>query len=168
MVNASKLSQFILILLFTSTIYAQNEKTIIGTIGKENMMGNKLVICELGTQACMFFDISPQLKVKINNRFLRPQQLMVGWYVEVNTAKPDDGKVIIRNIKVDTTQTIFCFSELSEKQSKQLKSFLTKINGVDSVKIFLESKQAFVKYNPRQLKYQQLEHNLKKAGYKIE
>jgi len=170
MIKASKMNQLILILVFllTSLIYAQNKNTIIGTVGKEHMVGNKLVICELGTQACMFFDLAPQLKIKVNNRYLQPQQLQVGWYVEVDTAKTDNGNYIIRNIKVDPTQTIFCFSELDEKQMKPLQSLLTTIKGIDSVKVFLQSKQVFVKYNPREVNYRQIESNLKQAGYKIE
>ena len=40
-------------LILTTRIMAQQNVTVTGTIGKEKAQGDRIVVCVLGTQACM-------------------------------------------------------------------------------------------------------------------
>ena len=155
------------LLLISSLVAAKNE-IITGTVGKEHMVGDKLVICELGTQACMFLDVDPNLQIKIDGKEYKPRDLQVGWYVQATVEYKKDSQGVIKRLMVDPRKTVICFTELNDKQNDNLQKQLKKVKGIQKVEMYLKSKQAYIEYDPQIISYQKIEKIIVDAGYKIE
>jgi copper chaperone CopZ len=158
----------ILLIIVVANVMGQTNKLITGTVGKEHMVGKKLVICELGTQACMFVDVDPTLEISINGKKYKPQELQVGWYLlaEVSLGKGEDR--VIRRLDVNPNKTIICFTELDEYQSSALENRLQKINGIKQVKTYIKSRQVYIEYDQKTITYPEIENYITDLGYKIE
>jgi hypothetical protein len=157
-----------LILFAFSSLLAQESKLITGTIGKEHMVGKKLVICELGTQACMFLDIDPDLEIKVEGKKYKPEELQVGWYAQAEVETRENINQVITDLTVDPRKTIICFSNLDDKQSKALEKHLQGTKGIGLVKTYLKSRQVYIEYDPKTISYPDIENLIVRAGYKIE
>jgi len=157
-----------IILIAFSSLMAQESKLITGTIGKEHMVGKKLVICELGTQACMFLDIDPNLETMINGKTYKPQELQVGWYLQAEVSKDQKADQLISRLDVDPNKTIVCFTELNEHQNKALEKQLREIKGIKRVKTYLKSRQVYIEYDQKTISYPEIENQITGLGYKIE
>jgi hypothetical protein len=159
----------VMLTMFVVTILMGKEnKSITGTVGKEHMVGKQLVICELGTQACMFLDIDPDLQIKVDGKTYEPQELQVGWYIQAEVEIKHNLAQVITRLTVDTNKTIICFSSLNEQQTKTLQNILQKTNGIKLVKTYLESKQLYIEYNPKTISYPEIENRIVREGFNIE
>ncbi len=155
-------------LIWQSALLAQNIKTVFGTVGKENIIGKQLVICELGSQACMFLDVDPNLHISIDGKTYKPQDLQVGWYVKAQVEKRKNGDKVITGLEIDPNKTVICFSELSKAQGVAVEKLLARTKGIKKVTLYLKSKQVYLEYDPSIISYPQIEKVITGNGYKIE
>lgn len=165
--------KIILTLALITIISAQNliaEKTenVTGTIGKEKMGSDKIVICVYGTAACMPVNIDTKMTVVYKGKQTKLTDLPFGLYLEADIAKGKNNESIIRKLIIDETKTVICFTELDKKQQSKLSKLLKKKKGVKDFKINTDSKQVYIKFEPKIITYQDLENNLKKAGFNLE
>lgn len=151
-----------------ANLLAQESKLITGTIGKEHMVGDKLVICELGTQACMFLDVDPALKIEVDGKTVKTEDLQVGWYVQAKVETRNNLNQVITGLTVDPRKTIFCFTSLNAQNAKALKKQLQNTKGIGLVKSYLKFRQVYIEYDPRTISYPDIENLIVRAGYKIE
>ena len=63
---------------------AHESNKIMGTIGNEKMGKDKIVICVLGTKACMPVKIDTSMTVKFQNKDTKLTNLPFGLYVEAD------------------------------------------------------------------------------------
>lgn len=165
--------RIILTLALISTIASYNsfaEKTekVSGTIGKEKMGSDKIVICVYGTAACMPVNIDTKMTVVYKGKQTKLTDLPFGLYLEADIISDKNNERIIKKLIIDETKTVICFTELDKKQQSKLSKLLKKIKGVKDFKINSDSKQVYVKFEPQIITYQDLENNLKKAGFNLE
>ncbi|HGY56745.1 MAG TPA: heavy-metal-associated domain-containing protein [Caldithrix abyssi] len=154
-------------LLATSSI-GQNSKLITGTVGKEHMVGEKLVVCELGSQACLFLSLDPGLTITVDGKEYKAKDLQVGWYVQAKVETVEKLGQTITDLVVDPTKTIICFTSLTEEDSEVVEKQLLAVKGIYKVKPYLESKQIYIEYNPDSISYPEIEKLIIRSGYKIE
>ncbi|MBU3928348.1 MAG: hypothetical protein KKB74_11125 [Bacteroidetes bacterium] len=159
----------IAVLFFLSTnAYAQNTNRVTGTIGKEKPGNDQIVICVLGTQACMPVKIDTNMTVKYQSKDTKFNDLPFGLYLEATIADDKSGETIISDLSVDETKTVICFTELKNNQKNKLNEILSKIIGVKSFKMHPESNQVYIEYNPKTIAYNDLENAIKKQGFELE
>ncbi|NSW46510.1 MAG: hypothetical protein HPY79_11910 [Bacteroidales bacterium] len=65
-----------------ANIYAQETEKIIGTVGGEKLGDDGIVICVLGTQACMPVQIDKNMTVKYNGEETKLTDLPFALYIE--------------------------------------------------------------------------------------
>ena len=145
-----------------------NANKIIGTIGNEKMGKDKIVICVLGTKACMPVKIDTNMTVKYQNNVTKLTELPYGLYVEADIAAGKTKEKIIRSISIDETKTAICFTKLKKEQEDKLTNVLRKTKGVNDFEIHLESGQVYIAYNPSIIAYKVLESVIKKDGFELE
>lgn len=161
------------VIVFVSTlviahIYAQETEKVIGTMGNEKMGEDKIVICVLGTKACMPVKIDTSMTVKYQNKDRKLTELPFGLYLEAEIVRDSHNEKTVRKISIDETKTVICFSELNKKQELKLSKLLKKIKGVKVFNTNSESSQVYIEYDPLIIVYKGLEEKIKKAGFEIE
>ncbi|MCX7737473.1 MAG: hypothetical protein N2319_12275 [Candidatus Kapabacteria bacterium] len=148
--------------------YAQTSEKVIGTIGKEKIGSDAIVICVYGTAACMPVKIDSTMTVVYQGKKTKLTGLPFGLYLEANIALDQNKESIIKSLNIDETKTVICFTELEKKQRTILKTLLKKIQGVKDFKIISKSKQAYIKFEPRIISYNELENKIKNVGFSLE
>lgn len=148
--------------------YAQEAKIIKGTIGNEKMGKEKIVICVLGTKACMPVNIDTTMTVKYQNKDTKLTDLPFGVYLEADIIADKPNGKTVRDISIDETKTVICFTELKKEQENKLINVLRKTKGISDFEIHSESSQVYIAYNPRTISYKDLENRIKEAGFELE
>lgn len=164
----NKLILSLLLAVSGTLIHAQKTEKIIGTIGNEKMGKDKIVICVLGTKACMPVKIDTNMTVKYRNRDSRLTDLPFGLYLEADVVNDKPNGKTVKSISIDETKTVICFTELKKEQENKLTNVIRKIEGVSDFEIHSESGQVYIAYNPRMITYKDLESRIKQAGYELE
>jgi hypothetical protein len=162
------LGVFLIISMAFSVLNAQDVSKITGTVGKEKMIDDKLVICELGSKACMFMQVDPNLVVDVNGKKLKPEELEIGWYLEAEVEENENGERIIKALNVEPDKTVICFSSLNEKEGKEVKQMLLNKNGIKLVNLHLNSQQVYIEYDPQVISYLAIEKTITDDGHEIE
>ena len=147
-----------------ANIYAQETEKIIGTVGGEKLGDDGIVICVLGTQACMPVQIDKNMTVKYNGEETKLTDLPFALYLEAEV----NGKNKITTIKVDEKKTAICFAEHKKGDEEKLAVMLNGIKGVKKFKLYRNSNQVLIEYNPKQIAYSELEAKIKNAGFILE
>jgi hypothetical protein len=150
--------------LSIANIYAQETEKVIGTIGGEKLGDDGIVICVLGTQACMPVQIDKNMTVKYNGEETKLTDLPFALYIEAELN--DNNK--ITTIKIDERKTVICFVEQKEGDNEKLTTLLNGIKGVEDFKLYRKSNQVLIEYNPKQIAYSELEAKVKNAGFILE
>jgi len=154
--------------LLIANSYAQETHKVKGTIGNEKMGKDKIVICVLRTKACMPVKIDSSMTVKYQNKDTKLTDLPFGLYLEADIIDDKPNGKTVKNIVVDETKTVICFTELKKEQENKLTNVLRKIKGVSDFEIHSESSQVYVAYNPQTISYKDLENRIKEAGFELE
>jgi hypothetical protein len=150
--------------LSTVNIFAQETQGVVGTIGGEKLGEDGMVICVLGTQACMPVQIDKNMTVKYNGKDTKLTDLPFALYLEAELNR--NNKII--NIKIDERKTVICFTEFNEGDDEKLTALLSGIKGVGNFKLYRKSKQVKIEYNPTVISYASLEDKVKNAGFILE
>lgn len=144
---------------------AQETKKVLGTVGGEKLGDDGIVICVLGTQACMPVNIDKTMTVKYQGKDTKLTDLPFALYLEADI----DGKINkITNINIDERKTVICFAEYKEGNDEKLTKLLKGINGVGNFQLYPKSNQVYIEYNPKQISYAILENKVKNAGFILE
>ncbi len=165
--NKFKLMVFISSLLIANGC-AQDTNKVKGTIGNEKMGKDEIVICVLGTKACMPVKIDTTITVKYQNKDTKLTDLPYGLYVEADIIYDKANGKVIKNISINETKTAICFTKLQKEQENKLRYVLRKIKGVNDFEIHTESGQVYIAYNPKAVAYKDLESEIKKEGFELE
>lgn len=165
--NKIKVIVLILFLLIANS-YAQETHKIKGTIGDGKLGKDKIVICMLGTKACMPVNIDTSMTVKYQNKDTKLTELPFGLYVEADIKDNKAGGEIVKNISIVETKTVICFTELKKEQENKLSDVLRRTKGINDFEIHLESGQVYIDYTPQTIAYKDLESAIKKAGFELE
>jgi len=144
--------------------YAQDTDKVVGTVGGEKLGEDGIVICVLGTQACMPVQIDKNMTVKYNRKETKLTDLPFALYLEVEL----NGNNKITTIQIDERKTVICFAEYKEGDNEKLMGLLNGIKGVEKFKLYRKSNQVLIEYNPKQIAYSELEAKVKNAGFKLE
>ncbi|HKM94525.1 MAG TPA: hypothetical protein VJY41_12800 [Prolixibacteraceae bacterium] len=155
---------FLIISLSIANIYAQETEKVVGTVGGEKLGDDGIVICVLGTQACMPVQIDKNMTVKYNGEETKLTDLPFALYIEAELN--DNNK--ITTIKIDERKTVICFVEHKEGDNEKLTTLLNGIKGVEDFKLYRKSNQVLIEYNPKQIAYSELEAKVKNAGFILE
>lgn len=147
---------------------AQDKNKIMGTIGNEKMGKDKIVICVLGTKACMPVKIDTSMTVRYHNKDTKLTDLPFGIYLEADIITDKANGKMVRDIRIDETKTVICFTQLKKGQENELSNVLRKIEGVSNFEIHPESSQVYIAYNPQTIAYKDLENKIKNAGFELE
>lgn len=158
----------IIAMFMIAVSYAQTSEKVIGTIGKEKMGSDAIVICVYGTAACMPVKIDSNMTVVYQGKQTKLTGLPFGLYLEANIVSEKNKERIIKSLTIDETKTVICFTELSKKQQTKLKNLLQKIKGVKEFKINPKSKQVYIKFKPKLIAYSDLENKIKNSGFNLE
>ena len=148
--------------------YAQETHKIKGTIGNEKMGKDKIVICVLGTKACMPVKIDTSMTVRYQNKDTKLTDLPFGLYLEADIIDNKANGKMVKNISVVETKTVICFTELKKEQENKLRDVLRKTKGVNDFEIHSESGQVYIEYTPQIITYKDLENRIKEAGFELE
>lgn len=148
--------------------FAQETSKIKGTIGNEKMSKDKIVICVLGTKACMPVSIDTTMTVKYQNKDTKLTDLPYGLYLEADVIDDKAYGKFVKNISIVETKTVICFTELKKEQEDKLNDVLRKIDGVIDFEIHSESGQVYIEYNPKIITYKDLENAIRKEGFELE
>jgi hypothetical protein len=148
--------------------YAQETHKVKGTIGNEKMSKDKIVICVLGTKACMPVKIDTSMTIKYHNKDTKLTDLPFGLYLEADISDDKPSGKTVKSISIDETKTVICFTELKKEQKSKLTNVLRKIKSVSDFEIHSESSQVYIAYNPRTISYKDLENRIKEAGFELE
>lgn len=161
---------FITIIVFLSSlIYSESMQThgtanVIGTICNEKIIGDKLFICEYGTQICRPTTFESRIDVDNLIRTMDPQELKIGWYVEAEI----DSTNHLKRIKIDQHKTIICFLNSIEKESNYIKRLLENTRGIKSVDMNTKSSQANIEYDQFTISYNEIVKTMKEANFEVE
>ena len=147
---------------------AHESNKIMGTIGNEKMGKDKIVICVLGTKACMPVKIDTSMTVKFQNKNTKLTDLPFSLYVEADIISDKANGKTVKTLRIDETKTVICFNELKKEQENRLSNVLRRIEGVNDFEIHLESGQVYIEYNPKTIAYKDLESAIRNAGFEIE
>lgn len=148
--------------------YAQETQKIKGTIGNEKMSKDKIVICVLGTKACMPVKIDTNMTVKYYDKDTKLTDLPFGLYLEADIIDNKPNGKTLKSISIDETKTVICFTELKKEQENKLRNVLRKTKGVNDFEIHSESGQVYIEYTPQIIAYKDLENRIKEAGFELE
>ncbi len=148
--------------------YAQETHKVKGTIGNEKMGKDKIVICVLGTKACMPVRIDTSMTVKYQNKDTKLKDLPFGLYLEADIIDNKPNGKTLKSISIDETKTVICFTELKKEQENKLSDVLRKTKGVNNFEIHSASGQVFIEYTPKIIAYKDLENRIKEAGFELE
>ena len=165
--NKFKVMVFISSLLVANGC-AQKTNIVKGTIGNEKMGKDKIVICVLGTKACMPVKIDTSMTVKYQNKDTKLSDLPYGLYLEADIIGDKPNGKTVKSISIDETKTVICFTELKKEQENKLSDALRKTKGVNDFEIHSESGQVYIAYNPKTIAYKDLENRIKEAGFELE
>jgi len=143
---------------------AQETKKVLGTVGNEKLGDDRIVICVLGTQACMPVNIDKTMTVEYQGEDTKLTDLPFAIYLEANI--DDNNK--ITSISIDEKKTVICFAEHKKGDDEKLTRLLKEINGVENFKLYPKSNQVYIEYNPTELSYASLEGKVKSAGFILE
>ena len=149
--------------LSIANIYAQETEKVIGTVGGEKLGDDGIVICVLGTQACMPVQIDKTMTVKYNGKDTKLTDLPFALFLE---AELNGNK--ITTLKIDESKTVICFAEHKEGDDEKLTGLLNEIKGVEDFTLYHKSNQVLIEYNPKQIAYSELEAKVKNAGFILE
>ena len=152
----------------SANIFAQETDKVKGTIGNEKMGKDKIVICVLGTKACMPVKIDTSMTVKYQNEYTKLTDLPFGVYLEADIITNKSNGKIIRDIRINEKKTVICFTQLKKEQENKLSNLLRKIEGVSDYEIRTESEQVYIEYDPQIINYKNLENKIKEAGFELE
>ena len=94
--------------------FAQETHKVKGTTGNEKMGKDKIVICVLGTKACMPVKIDTSMTVKYQNKDTKLTDLPFGLYLEADIIDNKANGKMVKNISVVETKTVICFTELKK------------------------------------------------------
>jgi hypothetical protein len=158
----------IIAFLLIANGYAQETSKIKGTIGNEKMGNDKIVICVLGTKACMPVKIDTNMTVRYQNKDTKLTELPFGLYLVADIITDQTNGKIVKDISINETKTVICFNELKKEQENKLRDVLRKTKGVNDFEIHLESGQVYIDYNPQTIAYKDLESTIKKEGFELE
>lgn len=150
--------------LSIANIYAQETEKVVGTVGGEKLGDDGIVICVLGTQACMPVQIDKSMTVKYKGKETKLTDLPFALYLEAGLN--DNNKII--TINIDERKTVICFTELKKGDDEKLTGLLKGINGVEDFRLYRKSNQVLIEYNPKQIAYRELEAKVKNAGFILE
>ncbi|MFA5011185.1 MAG: hypothetical protein WC644_04450 [Ignavibacteria bacterium] len=154
-----------LIILFNSCTH--KTERITGTIGKEKLGNDQIVICVFGTKACLPVKIDPEQTVKFQGKETKLTNLPFGLYLETEMIVDKEGKKI-KNISIDESKTVICFNELNQEQELKLNQLLKDIKGVKTFKVHPESIQVYIEFEPQTITYIDLENKIKNEGFELE
>lgn len=154
--------------LVIANLYAQEAEKVIGTMGNEKMGKDKIVICVYGTKACMPVKIDTSMTVKFQGKEIKLTELPFGLYLEADIVSDSINGKIVKNISIDESKTVICFTELNKKQKSKLSKLLGKIKGVKVFNINSKSSQVFIEFEPQRISYKDLEKRIKGAGFELE
>jgi hypothetical protein len=146
-----------------ANIYAQETEKVIGTVGGEKLGDDGIVICVLGTQACMPVQIDKTMTVKYNGKETKLTDLPFALFLE---AELNGNK--ITTLKIDERKTVICFAEHKDGDDEKLTNLLNGIKGVEKFKLYRKSNQVLIEYNPKQIAYSELEAKVKNSGFILE
>jgi hypothetical protein len=146
------------------TVNGQENIKVIGTVGDKNPQSDRMVICELGTQACMPVGIDTNMTTIYKGKETGLKELPFGLYLEVELSNEN----VIRNISVDETKTVICFTKLSNEKEGKLFGLLNKTDGIKKFKTYPESKQVYIEFHPDIISYKDIEDLIKKEGFELE
>jgi hypothetical protein len=144
---------------------AQGVNKVTGTIGREKLDDNRIVVCVLGTAACMPVYIDETMTVKYNGKNTKLKELPCAIYLE---AKVDDRNNKISAINIDENKTAICFAENIKDDAVKLTKLLSQTKGVESYKLYYESNQVYIEYNHDIISYSKLEGKIKNEGFYLE
>ncbi len=165
--NKMKVIVLILFLLLENGC-AQETNNIKGTIGNEKTGKDKIVICVLGTKACMPVKIDTSMTVKYQNKDTKLTDLPFGLYLEAGIIDDKPKGKTVKSISIDETKTAICFTKLKKEQESKLSNVLRKIKGVSDFEIHMETSQVYIAYDPKIIAYKDLESAIKKEGFELE
>lgn len=151
--------------LSIANIQAQETEKVIGTVGGEKLGDDGIVICVLGTQACMPVQIDKTMTVEYNGTKTKLTDLPFALYLEADIAV---GNNKIKAISVDERKTVICFAEHKQGDDKKLSKLLNQIDGIENFKLYPKSNQVLIEYNPKKIAYRDLEDKVKNEGFKLE
>ncbi|VAW20786.1 hypothetical protein MNBD_BACTEROID01-1138 [hydrothermal vent metagenome] len=155
----------LIFILSTISTYAQEIEKVVGTVGGERLGNDGIVICVLGTQACMPVRIDKNMTVQYNGKETKLTDLPFALYLEADI---EVGKNIIKTISVDEKKTVICFADHKKGDDEKLSRLLKKIDGVENFKLYPESNQVLIDYNPKKIAYRVLERKIKNEGFILE
>lgn len=158
----------IIAFLLIANGYAQETNKVKGTIGKEKMGNDKIIICVLGTKACMPVKIDTNMTVRYQNKDTKLTELPFGLYLEADIITDQTNGKIVKDISINETKTVICFTELKKEQENKLRDVLRKTKGVNNFEIHLELGQVYIDYAPQTIAYKDLESAIKKEGFELE
>ena len=147
---------------------AHGTNKIMGTIGNEKKDKDKIVICVLGTKACMPVKIDTNMTVKYRDQETKLTDLPYGLYVEADIINDKANGKVVKNISINETKTAICFTKLKKEQENKLSDVLRKTKGVTDFEIHSESSQVYIAYDPKTIAYKDLENTIKKEGFELE
>jgi hypothetical protein len=165
-INTSKIITIIFLIIFLAGC-SQNKEKVTGTIGKEKLGNDKIVICVFGTKACLPVNIDPEQTVKYQSKETKLTELPFGLYLEAEMIVDKDGKKI-KNISIDESKTVICFNSLNNNQEPKLSQLLKDIKGIKNFKIHSESSQVYIEYEPNTISYKDLENKIINEGFELE
>lgn len=165
-INITLFAALITLVILISSCSQKTDK-VTGTIGKEKLSSNEIVICVYGTKACLPVKIKPEQTVKFQGKETKLTDLPFGLYLEAEMIVDNNGK-IIKNIKIDESKTVICFNGLNNNQEAKLNQLLKDIQGIKTFKINSGTSQAYIEYEPNKISYKDLENKIINEGFEIE
>jgi len=165
-INTSKIITVIFLIIFLAGC-SQNKEKVTGTIGKEKLGNDKIVICVFGTKACLPVKIDPEQTIKYQGKETKLTELPFGLYLEAEMIVDKEGKKI-KNISIDESKTVICFIGLNNNQEPKLSQLLKDIKGIKNFKIHSESSQVYIEYEPNTISYKDLENKIINEGFELE
>ncbi|MCB2212182.1 hypothetical protein KQI52_08745 [bacterium] len=158
----------LLVLVGFGTGFADESQVLTGTIGKEKLDDQTIVICELGTQACLPVSIDGDLKVQLNGENTSVLDIPIGTFVEVTYSITLEGQRSVSQIEADPTKTIVCFMSLGESEVESVSRLLENQHAISSFEFISSSKQVLIEYEPDSISYFEIEKLITDAGFVIE
>lgn len=162
------LSVHVAVLMFATSVMAQQNETVTGTIGKEKAQGNRIVICVQGTQACMPVRVDATQRISVGGSLRKLTELPTGLYVEAEIKKASKGVNTVEALRIDENKTVLCFESLSATESVKVRQLLLSTMGVKQVETIDSSRQVLIEYDSRKISYQSLESMVGRAGFQLE
>ncbi|MBU1367982.1 MAG: hypothetical protein KJ754_03790 [Bacteroidetes bacterium] len=163
-----KLLVLVLSSVFLSvSVFAQKTSIIKGAIGTDKDE-DMVVVCVLGTAACMPLEIDDSINIKFNGKTVSLKDLPVGAYIEIVMVESDNGIDQISNITSDINKTVFCFNKLDYEAKENLILLLDQTNGVNNYKYFDASSQMYIEYDHELVNYNNIKKTIVNAGYELE